>query len=54
MLADTMYGVSAFFEREKCWSGEWMVEVEGLGNIGAGFVGARVDGGLVGVGLEMA
>ena len=48
MLADTMYGVGAFLEGEACWSGEWMMQVEGLGNIGIGFVGARVDGGLGG------
>ena len=42
MLADTMYGVGAFFEREACWDGEWMIEVKGLGNIGSGSVGAMV------------
>ena len=48
MLVDTMYGVGAFLEGEACWSGEWMMRVEGLGNIGSGFVGATVDGGLEG------
>ncbi|KAL9133943.1 MAG: hypothetical protein Q9175_004873 [Cornicularia normoerica] len=43
MLADTMYGLGAFFQAEACWSGEWMIKVEGLGDIGSGFVGARVD-----------
>lgn len=42
MLADIMYGVGAFMETEACWSGEWMIQVEGLGNIGSGFVGAGV------------
>ncbi|KAF6227383.1 hypothetical protein HO133_008827 [Letharia lupina] len=58
MLADTMYGVGAFFEREACWIGEWMIEVEGLGNIGSGFIGARVDekleGTLAGTAVETA
>lgn len=43
MLADTLYGVGAFIQMETCWSGEWMIQVEGLGNIGSGFVGAKVD-----------
>ena len=43
MLADTMYGVGAFLQGEACWSGEWMIQVEGLGNIGSGHVGARLD-----------
>ena len=43
MLVDTMYGVGTFLEGEACWSGEWMIEVEGLGNIGSGFIGAKVD-----------
>ncbi len=38
-----MYGVGAFLQGEGCWSGEWMVMVEGAGNIGSGFVGGRVD-----------
>ena len=42
-LVDTMYGVGTFLEGEACWSGEWMIEVEGLGNIGSGFIGAKVD-----------
>lgn len=43
MLADTMYGVGGFFQREGYSTGEWMIEVEGLGKIGSGYVGARVD-----------
>lgn len=43
MLADTIYGVGAFFQGEACSSGEWMIRVEGLGNIGSGFVGVKVD-----------
>ena len=42
-LVDTMYGVGAFLEGEACWSGEWMIEVEGKGNIGSGSIGATVD-----------
>ena len=38
-----MYGVGTFLENEKCWCGEWTIRVEGVGNIGSGFVGARVD-----------
>ena len=59
MLADTIYGVGAFMETEACWSGEWMIQVEGLGDIGSGFLGARVDsskleGTLVGKSVETA
>lgn len=35
--------MGAFFEDQACWSGEWIIEVEGLGNIGSGYIGARVD-----------
>ena len=41
MLVDTMYGVGTFLDGEACWSGEWMIEVEGLGNIGSGFIGPK-------------
>ena len=42
-LADTMLGVGAFLEAESCWSAQWIIRVEGLGNIGSWFVGAKVD-----------
>ena len=43
MLVDTMYGVGTFLEEEACWSGEWMIEAKGLGNIGSGYIGEKVD-----------
>lgn len=43
VLVDTMFGVGSFLEIEACWSGEWMIEVEGLGKIGSGSIGAKVD-----------
>ena len=43
MLVDTMYGVGTFLEEEACWSGLWMMEVEGFGNIGSGYIGPKVD-----------
>ena len=43
MLTDTTYGVGAFFRAKGYWSGEWMIQVEGLGDIGSGFVGLGVE-----------
>ena len=48
MLADTMLGVGGFFERDGYSTGQWMIDVEGLGQIGSGYVGARVHGGVEG------
>ena len=42
MLADTMLGVGGFFEQGGYSTGEWVIDVEGLGKIGSGVVGARV------------
>ena len=44
MLADTMYGVGGFFQQEGYSTGEWTIDVEGLGKIGSGYVGVKVDG----------
>ncbi|KAM0802521.1 hypothetical protein BDR22DRAFT_843092 [Usnea florida] len=44
MLADTMLGVGSFFERGGYSTGEWSIDVEGLGDIGSGYVVARVGG----------
>ena len=44
MLADTMMGVGGFFEEKGYSTGEWIIDVEGLGKIGSGHVGARVAG----------
>ena len=43
MLVDTMYGVGTFLETKGCWSGEWMIEVVGLGKIGSGSLGVNLD-----------
>ena len=53
-LVDTMYGVGAFLEGETCWNGAWMIEVEGLGNIGSGTVEPKVIGGVGGTVAEVA
>lgn len=54
MLVDTMYGVGSFLQEEGCWSGEWTIVVEGLGNIGSGFIGAMMDEGIDGTLAGMA
>ena len=58
MLADTMLGVGGFFERDGYSTGEWIIEVEGLGKIGSGYVVARVggevEGTLTGLAVESA
>lgn len=43
MLADIVYGVGSFLEREACWAGQWTITVQGLGNIGRGYVEEKVD-----------
>ena len=48
MLADTMYGVGGFFQQEGYSTGEWTIDVEGLGKIGSGYVGVSVGGGVEG------
>lgn len=65
MLVDTMLGVGTFLgdtflegQGPPCWSGEWMIEIEGLGNIGSGSIGPKVgkdgEAATAGVGFETA